>query len=355
MFAKFLKPLKRTRGLLLAAWIACILPAANQSSVEHVYGHEGTGLSSEALADGRTPQLQNLVARLQEGDSYERQRAAIALGNLDDAAAVGPLIGALKDEDPFVRNFAARSLGDLGDGRAADALIRAMDDENLLVRRSAAEALGRIGDAEAVDALIEAAKDGNAIFRRSAIEALGRIGDAKAVEPLIEALRDEDMYIRNGAAYSLTRIGQPALPWLVGALRDWALGPRIPEILRELDWQPSSDEERVWVMVAERNRQALAENWDTARRVFMDSLKSGDNRDVQNAVFALIRIGRDETIGELVQVLQEKGTFAIAEVYLNCGNDILRDAARDWALKNGAGIEIGDSGLVIEWGGLASP
>ena len=59
-------------------------------------------------------------------------------------------------------------------------------------------------------------------------------------------------------------------------------------------------------------------------------------------------------VGELVHVLQEKGTVTIAKAYMNCGNDILRDAAHAWTLKNGADIDTGAQNLIVEWGGMVS-
>ncbi len=40
-----------------------------------------------------------------------RERSAVALGRLNDARAIEPLIAALKDQDPLVREQAARALG----------------------------------------------------------------------------------------------------------------------------------------------------------------------------------------------------------------------------------------------------
>jgi hypothetical protein len=87
----------------------------------------------------------------------------------------------------------------------------------------------------------------------------------------------------------------------------------------------------------------------------METLKSGDDQAVQNAVFALVGIGREDTIGGLVKILQEKGTATIANVFLNCGNAILRDAAREWASRSGTGIDAPDSSYDIEWGGMKQP
>ena len=354
MSVKFPHIGKRIRPLLLAAGITSILLAADPCIVEKLYGDNEPGAPSSEPVDAQNPQLKNLVARLQDKDAYERQRAAITLGNLGNPGAVEPLIRALKDDDLFVRNFAARSLGDLGDRRAVDPLIEAMGDANLLVRRSAVEALGRLGDSKAVEPLIKAANNGSDILRRAAIEALGRLGDARGIGPLIEALQDKDFYIRDGASIALTNIGDPAIPELVQSLPNWTAGPAAAKILKDLGWQPSTDKERIWTYVAERNGRSLLDDWETAKRVFLDSLKSGNNQEVLNAVYALIGIGRDEMIGELVDVLEEKGGVAIARAYLHSGNDLLQAAARDWSLRNGTEIDVGDQNRAVEWGGLVS-
>jgi HEAT repeat protein len=267
---------------------------------------------------------------------------------------VDPLLGALNDKDTFVRNFACTSLGNLGDPRAVAPLVKALGDESLVVRRSAAEALGNLGDKRAVDPLIKALSDERDLVRRSAAQALGALGDPKAIDPLLEALRDEDIYIWNGASIALTAIGNACVPDLVKALGDWILGPRAASILKDLGWQPSSDKERILFYVATRNRQALLQNWDIARKILVSEANHGSKRQAENAVCALIGIGREESLEDLAETIKVKGSTEMAAAFLKSGNTYLAEVARNWANANGGEIKAGSGGGPILWGRLES-
>ena len=77
---------------------------------------------------------------------YLRALAAWALGEIEDAQAVEPLVGALKDSDEDVRATAAWALGEIGSPRARDGLTAAERDEVGSVRRAATWALRQIDD-----------------------------------------------------------------------------------------------------------------------------------------------------------------------------------------------------------------
>jgi HEAT repeat protein len=90
--------------------------------------------------------------------------------------------------------------------------------------------------------------------QRSAAEALGELRDLRAVDPLIKALGNEDSYIQAGAANALARIGEDAIPKLVAKLGEPKMGPKVAEVLKELHWQPSSEQEKARYDIALRNR-----------------------------------------------------------------------------------------------------
>jgi len=168
-------------------------------------------------------------------DMEIRGEAALALGEIGDARAVGPLtqalkdkndffvadveealvkigepaveplIQALKDEDSGVRWAAAATLGEIKDERAVAPLIQALKDGGRGVRWQAAMALVEMGE-PAVEPLIQALKDEEEEVRWAATEALGRMGDARAVESLIQALKDEDELVRKTAKEALEKI-----------------------------------------------------------------------------------------------------------------------------------------------------
>lgn len=345
--------MKRTAAFLIAV---CLVIVGSQAS----YGMS-SGYLQEAVAgnppgseSGRSqnPELQEILKRLHSSEVYERQRAAIELGNLRDPGSVTALVEALKDEDDFVRNFAARSLGKLKDARAVAPLILAMEDENLLVRRSSVESLGFIGDSKAVAPLMAAARNGDDIVRRAAVEALGRIGDPGAIGLLVETLHDDDVYLRNGAALALTTIGEPAVAPIAGMLRDWSAGPLVWKILEGLKWKPSTDEERVWFYIAARDIRSILENWDTARKVLFEGAESGDSKRIENSVLALIGIGQNEAVDELVKIIERDGTETMAKAYMDSGNDALIEAARNWMSRSGMEWNTENRRPAVLWGSM---
>ncbi|HEY3319991.1 MAG TPA: HEAT repeat domain-containing protein [Planctomycetota bacterium] len=80
-------------------------------------------------------------------DSETRAEAAVALGQIADCAACGPLLGQIKNREPMVRRKIVRALGQIGDAQAIDKLIDCLDDPDDEVRLDARVALTRIRDA----------------------------------------------------------------------------------------------------------------------------------------------------------------------------------------------------------------
>lgn len=153
--------------------------------------------------------VEALIKTLQhKKDPPAQNKAALALGEIGDPRAVGPLIQALKDENDFVRLEAAEALGKIKDARAVKPLTQALKDEYEWVRFRATVALGKIGSKaeEAVPALAKALKDEYDFVREEAAEALGEIGDARAVEPLTKALKDEEEEVQEAAQEALEKI-----------------------------------------------------------------------------------------------------------------------------------------------------
>ena len=79
-------------------------------------------------------------------DPRVRRDAARALGQVDDAAAVEPLIAALMDDNWSVRQAAEWALGRMCEAGAPGPFIAALESTGDDVRKAAAQALGQIGD-----------------------------------------------------------------------------------------------------------------------------------------------------------------------------------------------------------------
>ena len=167
-----------------------------------------------------------LIEALKDPQTDVRISAGAALGRMgaDSHAVVEALTEALKDPEVPVRNSAAWALGRIGPPARASvpALIESLKVSDSSVRSSAAEALTEMGVAAqaAIPALIEGLKDPTLEVRSAAANALGSMGPAalSAVSALIEAHRQ--LAVRPAVARSLSRIGRPAIPALIGALKD---------------------------------------------------------------------------------------------------------------------------------------
>jgi HEAT repeat protein len=339
--------------LIAAIWTFTGLTVSQFALLENVYGTPPPLLQSGTTGEDKSAQkVQALITTLWKGDSIERHQAAVALGATGDASAVEPLIKALEDSDDFLRSFAAKSLGKLGDKRAVLPLIKTLGDKQVLVRCSAARALGNLKDKRALGPLIQALKSDHYLVRRDAARALGDLGDPEAIDPLIEALGDKDSFIQNGAEIGLNEIGSPALPKLQNVLCDWTIGPRAAEILKHLNWQPSSNEESIHFEVAMRNRQFLLDHWETAKRILIGDTNGSRADQIQNAVFALIGLGKEEVVEELIRILNEKGSLKMAMAFYCSGNKALAAAAQSWSLKHEADVKSTGEDCIVEWGGM---
>jgi HEAT repeat protein len=164
--------------------------------------------AAAALVAIGTDSLPSLVAAAGAPQWVARRNAVWALGALDDARGVKPVLAALGDREPPVRRVAAWALGALDSDVAVAALIDALGDSDASVRSQVAWALGSIGDRRAVDGLIKALKDQDERVRMQAAWALGSIGDRRAADALATTLKDSSPIVRRQAAWALGSIGR---------------------------------------------------------------------------------------------------------------------------------------------------
>ena len=154
--------------------------------------------------------VQGLIWLLRsEADPTIRFWAAVALGELGDPQALGPLGELLSDPKALPRRGAAVAMGRLGDRQGTPALAQALGDSDPEVRKCAAEALGEIGDPSSTALLLQALGDDSWLVRCYGAEALGKLGDARAVPALIAALGDVESIVRERAARSLAALDTP--------------------------------------------------------------------------------------------------------------------------------------------------
>ncbi len=202
--------LEQAHGDMIAYVIERTL--SGRSPVSHDTG-EGP-ISIRTVAGTTIPLLKEnrnvrgLISALRHPDVETRYRAVIALGELGDPDAVGPLAGALNDENSGVRWEAAEALGKIGEP-AAEALIGALQDEDDDIRWRAAIALGDVKSRRAIGPLVGALKDPDPFVRSRVVNSLSHFG-GEAIEPIITAFRYGGEEVRAAAAASLSKMSGDA-------------------------------------------------------------------------------------------------------------------------------------------------
>lgn len=256
--------------------------------------------------------VEGLVKALSyEKDNEVRRAAALALGDIGDTGAVGPLIAALKDGQWTVRSAAAWALGDIGDTGAVEPLIAALGDAKD-VREAAVWALTRIGDERAVEPVARLLEDRKRDVRVAAAEALGKMGHARAAEPLLAAIeqagsvrfaagrflqysghehRQSAEAVRNAATRALARIGAPVVGPLITASkhRDEHVRQAAVGLLAEIGGEHS-----VEALIA--------------------TLKDGDKHVRRSAVQVLGKIGDRRAVKPLALLLKDNDSDVRVDV-----------------------------------------
>jgi HEAT repeat protein len=166
------------------------------------------------------------------------------------------LIGALADTDPSVRRQAVAAVGDLDPARSVDPLISALGDPDAGVRGAAAEALARLpvpdssalrsfareqaaratayqqiwrglqpGGDERLDLLAQAVSHTGRRHALMAIQAVAPLGDPVAIELAVANLDSGDAHQRANALESLDAAAEPHIVKPLLALWDASPGP----------------------------------------------------------------------------------------------------------------------------------
>jgi HEAT repeat protein len=136
------------------------------------------------------------------------------------------LIRLMGHADPTIRWKAARSLGESGPESVLP-LISALSAPDAHIRLGAVEALGTVQDARAVRPVLDLLHCEKKIeVTWAAIIALGELGSLEAIPDLEHCLASDNRYIRYGAACALQRLGwKPATDtdhmYYLIALQDW--------------------------------------------------------------------------------------------------------------------------------------
>jgi HEAT repeat protein len=295
---------------------------------------------------------------------------ALFLAGCGGGPSVPALIKALQSQKPEVRADAAQKLGALGEAAkpAIPALIAAMRDRQASVSRAVTEALVRFGE-DARPGLLALADDPAAWLRCRAVQTLGRLpSDPSMVAPLMKALEDHDQCVHDKAVEALGRVGDPAVPSLVGSLKN--PNPVMRQGAAEaLDRMPPEAKERAVFPLVQELRGAdeyergeaellLSEMGRPAIPSLVELLADPDADLRRRAVVILGRIGRaDEgVVTGLMDRLKDPDRLVRLKASLALGNMGERDprvlpvlslrmsSSTDKEMKRGLISAIGDMG-----------
>lgn len=189
------------------------------------------------LEDARNPGGTELTGLLKSPSAVVRERAALALGRIGDRQSTPALIEMLqRDRVDAPRRMAAFALGEIEDPAAVDPLLKVLGDGKAspTLRARAAEALGKISElpdrgavTRGIVALLpspgQVLTNEQASMASLVITALMRVRSAEAIEPLVGMLKAERAEIRADAANALSRLRMPLtekVPELIAGLED---------------------------------------------------------------------------------------------------------------------------------------
>jgi HEAT repeat protein len=232
-----------------------------------------------------SPALQPVINALEDQNTHVREYAAKALGQLQDAQAIEPLVKALRGGDIFVRmrakvaldalkwkpqtgqEAAMYQIAELGSTQHPEVslLVEGLTHKDRRYRRNAGYALAwytgrqiyrlaqalnalrQTGANQVFQTMVEASEDEDSVVRANVAYILGRVRDPQAVQPLVRALSDEEVDVRMAAATALGRIGDKrAVKYLVNALGDESKYVRlfVAEALDNLGWTPQTVQQK---------------------------------------------------------------------------------------------------------------
>lgn len=161
-----------------------------------------------------------LVAQFGSRDAVRRAEASetlIAMGS----ESIDALIRGVSDKNPRVREMSAWTLSEIGvpTARVVPTLISTLADPDENIRVMGSVALQNLGE-PAVPYLIDALKAESAEIRLNAAYALGEIGTPldTILPALVSTLTDPEWNVRRLVVRALVTIGSPALDSLIQAL-----------------------------------------------------------------------------------------------------------------------------------------
>lgn len=249
-------------------------------------------------------------------------------------------------------------------------------------RNRAITALGGTGSRRALPLLTDLVLYGERPYERTlAAKALGELGirDEGCTQALVAMFRAKNRqhYELEAALSALTNLG-----WLPDTQAESERVERIRQIqvdnLRKAE-REAEEEIQVHTWITLWDSHSLNANWWITKRVLIKELDSGSRIAAVNAARILVRLGHDEVIPNLLLAMRSRsasldrnlplpvafrtsplppdhsmdellGGKGIADVLLNCGQEDLEKAAREWATQSGYSINRQSISEQVRWG-----
>ena len=149
--------------------------------------------------------IPHLLPLLKSENRDDRLMGLASLGRIGhpDEKAVEEITKLLPEEkDTYVRQMAANALGDLGASDAVEALLNSLEDPYQEVRKSVVTALGKLGDGRAMEKMFSSLFDYEhfAHIRNDIAIALKKIDQDQTEEQLVSVLEDDSQLVNHWIA-----------------------------------------------------------------------------------------------------------------------------------------------------------
>jgi len=186
------------------------------STEEDIMAYLRGGGKEGALVRAGAAAVKPLVEALKDSDKTIRNTVAKALCGIADPIGLFPVI--MSDIDDELRDKAAMILCRTPTPDTVDQFIDALSNSNVSIQHSAAVALGDIGDPRAVGPLLRALNMQNGRFYVICV-ALGKLRDPRAVLPLMKIVSGKWMKNDHNRGAAVEALGELRDPRAVDILR----------------------------------------------------------------------------------------------------------------------------------------
>lgn len=259
------------------------------------------------------PVLEDLIkATPGEVDFY----AVTALGEINDEAAIDPLIECFKSSSWLIRQTAAEQLMKMGN-RPIDKLVTALDDDHVDVQFFAIQVLSHIGG-RGIPVLKKRLIEGAPKTRLAIINAFSKHGCHGVVNSIITALGDSSWKVRRQAAFALEEVGPGITEELIEVFDEWhedknywavqVMKALFPTILAKMETLLScKDEYRVWQVTCGYIMLARELEGEDRNRLFESFTKSAPV-EVASLLIDFFRHFKKEYCRFIVELLEKIST-----------------------------------------------